>query len=298
MGLMRTGIVAALVLLVAVGTGSSARAVQHVRNGLIVFSSYRSDDGNAYIYTITPAGKLARRLTGAGDFDDTGPAWSRDGHLIAFTRTSPSVTGTESIYVMTAAGRNLRRVTDASANAGGPVWSADGKRLAFLDDSGAGIAVLDLGKGTVTHLGVAAATLAWSPNGRRIAFVRDKTIYTVRPDGTGLTQITRIRADYGSVSWAPDSTRLVADVPGPTIGRSVPDLVVVKLNGSRRTLRAPANASGANWSPDGKKIVFGANPLPREGGDDIYVMNANGGGVRRVTDETTGADWPDWQPLR
>jgi Tol biopolymer transport system component len=57
-------------------------------------------------------------------------------------------------------------------------------------------------------------------------------------------------------------------------------------------------AATVGLSVPGKRIVFSADPAPREGDYDIYVMNAKGGGVSAVTTDDSGSDWPDWQPLR
>jgi Tol biopolymer transport system component len=286
--------VAALVLLAAAGTGSSAPRAHHVRNGLIVFSSYRAyDENGAQIYTITAAGKRARRLTRT-PANDTTPQWSPDGRSIAFTRT-PDLTAPSSIWVMTATGKNLKQVTPPGMNAYGPSWAPDGKRLAFSGEHG--LAILDLATGKVRDVPGGGGG-AWSPNGRRIAFVDGYQIYTIRPDGTGLTRITKNRADYGSLSWSPDGTRLVTTIPGPTLGPKVPNLVIVKLNGARKVLRAPANAVNPEWSPDGKRIAFSADPIVREGDYDIYAINVTSGNVRDVTTDSLGSDYPDWQPLR
>lgn len=46
------------------------------------------------------------------------------------------------------------------------------------------------------------------------------------------------------------------------------------------------------WSPDGRQIAFHSN---RSSDSDIYVMNADGKNVRRITD--SGRDWrPRWSP--
>jgi Tol biopolymer transport system component len=55
----------------------------------------------------------------------------------------------------------------------------------------------------------------------------------------------------------------------------------------------PANDGWARWSPDGQEIVFHSN---RDGNFEIYVMNADGSGTRRLT-QYPGVDmFPDWSP--
>jgi Tol biopolymer transport system component len=48
------------------------------------------------------------------------------------------------------------------------------------------------------------------------------------------------------------------------------------------------------WSPDGKRIVFASD---RKHSDlmDIYAMNADGGGQKRLTEGTIDNFWPDWR---
>ena len=48
------------------------------------------------------------------------------------------------------------------------------------------------------------------------------------------------------------------------------------------------------WSPDGTKIVFRSN---RDAFGEIYVMNADGTGQTRVTNNSSGEQEVDWQPL-
>jgi hypothetical protein len=53
----------------------------------------------------------------------------------------------------------------------------------------------------------------WSPDGQWIAFWRDSDAYKIRPDGTGLTQLTSLPAGNwleDSGQWTPDGTYLVA----------------------------------------------------------------------------------------
>ena len=47
------------------------------------------------------------------------------------------------------------------------------------------------------------------------------------------------------------------------------------------------------WSPDGKRIAFASN---REGDADLYVLNADGSGVTRVTVDPRDDSYPTWSP--
>lgn len=48
-----------------------------------------------------------------------------------------------------------------------------------------------------------------------------------------------------------------------------------------------------NWSPDGRRIVYQSN---RTGNSEIYVMNADGSGVIRLTDDPATDENPSWSP--
>ncbi len=56
----------------------------------------------------------------------------------------------------------------------------------------------------------------------------------------------------------------------------------------------PADDWDPAWSSDGAKVAFVSNrENGEEGGQFIYVMNADGSNVRQLTTEN-GSDWPDW----
>ena len=47
------------------------------------------------------------------------------------------------------------------------------------------------------------------------------------------------------------------------------------------------------WSPDGKRIAFYSE---RDGNAEIYVMNADGTAVTRLTNSTADEGYPSWSP--
>lgn len=102
----------------------------------IAFTSYR--DAHAEVYIMKPDGSDQTRLT-----DSTGgnsnPIWSPDGKYIAFIswRDEPNTSTcgnncNEEIYVMDADGSHQTRLTNSPGIDDHPVWSPDGKYIAFV----------------------------------------------------------------------------------------------------------------------------------------------------------------------
>ncbi len=79
-----------------------------------------------------------------------------------------------------------------------------------------------------------------------------------------------------------------SDRLGPT------DLFVMRPDGSGVTrLNTPGDGADASWSPDGRRIAFGADGNG-DGNVDIFVMNADGTGLQQLTDAEGLDIWPDW----
>src|SRR5687767_3806740 len=69
------------------------------------------------------------------------PALSPDGKWIAYDLSTIDLPGNRrrsAIYLMDSAGRNPRRITEGGAQDEAPVWSPDGKTLAYVSNQEAG----------------------------------------------------------------------------------------------------------------------------------------------------------------
>lgn len=102
------------------------------------------------IFTLFTDGGGLTNLT-SNPAEDTTPAWSPDGKLLAFTSNRD---GRQQIYVMNADGTGLRRVSQGTANDFSPTWSPDGNWIAFAStrEGSTDIYMMDLRGGNVKRL--------------------------------------------------------------------------------------------------------------------------------------------------
>ncbi len=159
-------------------------------------------------------GTKSRVIFGAGEAQrEVGSAaLSADGRTVAiqlggyFRRP---VQPTE-IGVMSSDGSGLRIVTHDDNNNGFPGYSPDGQKLVYrVLGSQKGLRILSLADGNVSNLTDAWDDFpAWSPRGDRVAFTRfandEFEIYTIRPDGTELRQLTRTHGNDAHAVWSPN----------------------------------------------------------------------------------------------
>jgi len=88
----------------------------------------------------------------------------------------------------------------------------------------------------------------------------------------------------------------------PTFGHHAEVLSFVRADGTglrEGVLQLPGEAGGLTWSPDGLRLAFWGISLGENGEEQlpaqIYVVNADGSELRRLTDEGDNR-WPSWSP--
>lgn len=179
----------------------------------------------------------------------------------------------------------------------------------------------------VVLLGAAQpAALAQSPGGR-IAFASNAvdsdgdgfvttrdlaSIFVINPDGTGLAQVTDGTTLDLEPVWSPQSDRIAFVSRIDTNNDGVIDalndtasLAVINADGSSRLalVSDTLNVTRPAWSPDGSRVAFvsrrdvnGDGVINSLDPGAIYVVDAIGGGLKRVTPESMDAADPDWSP--
>jgi Tol biopolymer transport system component len=206
------------------------------------------------------------------------PAWSPDGSKIAFRYALSdddyvdSYTTNIGIWIVNADGTGRRQVTQTTPGSSWdrePDWSPDGKKLVFVRDDLARKAeavftvnIDGTGLFQVTPWNLVAGTGPdWSPDGRWILVgaapgVGANHVYKVRPDGTGLANLTKRRGggySYLSSTFSPDGKRVVsARTPGT--GRDgAADIVVMNADGSNilQITKTRLWESSVDWGPRG-----------------------------------------------
>ena len=217
--------------------------------------------------------------TKAWAFHHQAPVWFPDGNRIAFSQSGR-------LYVVDSDGLHLQWIDGSGVGldiVAAPSVSSDGSRIAYAAYfQGRGINTED-GEIVTTNEEPGTETESWE-------------IVTAKPDGKDKIRLTQNDTLDMSPVWSPDRTQVafaVSSRPNGQLGISV-----MATDGSgQRSLVSPQDLNhgsvlgGTAWSPDGSQIATLA--VDREGVSSIYVVSADGTGLRQLADDASAPTWSD-----
>jgi Tol biopolymer transport system component len=248
-----------------------------------------------------------RRLTspsiGDGDRD---PAFSPDGHTLAFSRY-----GDLCLLDLSDDFKPLaepKRLTSGTAFSS-PVWTPDGKELVFYTPLGMGsglwrMPVLKPAKPQrLPFASNQAHRPAVSRQGKRLAYAVNRNDYNIwrvdllGPDRKVGNPARLISSTQGesTPAYSPDGKKIAfqSDRSGDS------EIWVCDKDGSNQVKLTSIGAGGGfvvgpQWSPDNQSIAFWAGPGGSLDNFDIYVVDGNGGAPKRMTTDPAADSWPNW----
>ena len=275
---------------------------------LIAFRSER-DGGGLFIMGAT--GESVRRITDRG-YD---PAWSPDGKEIVFsaqpTVDASVVYGTPNAFIVDIA-TGSTRLAYGGNDVMQPTWSPDGQRFAFWSVKAGQRDLFTISRTgersslqAITNDAATDWNPVWAADGKHLYFSSDRdgtfNIWRVRMDesrGTAIGEPEPFRTPSphaGFVSLARDGTVVYqSKVHSGELLRIDFDPATEALTPPERPVfQGSMNIRYPAASPNGQWIAFAT----RGQTEDVYLMNADGTGVRQLTNDVWRdrgvAWWPD-----
>jgi TolB protein len=315
---MTARVIIALTAVLACLFGSAAAAAPS--GGKIAFES--SVGGNQQVFTINPDGSDLTQVTHLAGSGLLGLTWRNPQSLVFSAATG---TGPDTLYSVDAGGGPVTAVsrgcTHKCLGDDFPRYTRNGKKVAFerafgpiVDDNAAvdGIFTMNAdgtGLRQITQRHVPTTSEdhhpSWSPNGSRIVFQRLNTkamplgataLFVVNADGTHLKRLTSWRLNANNPVWSPDGKRIAFSTYDPPVSGKHTNVFTIRPNG--KGLHQLTHYTGSlqayvdDWSPNARQIVFHLTrgEGAERGPNDLYVINADGSAVHRLTHMPHGSN--------
>jgi Tol biopolymer transport system component len=228
----------------------------------------------------------------------------RNGY-IAFTIYDESSGGDSGIYLESRDGTGLKRIV-RGPDVYSPVWSPDGKQIAYSSEKGIRIIRADGSPIRTVSTHGFNFNPTWSPDGKTLAFTIGRSLYKIPATGGPITRLTTAPRGCTDTEarWSPNAPLIIFGRGCPT--RPYSRIFTVNANTKALHLVTRDGAidprdrvNSADFMPDGKRIVFTAQCWAKgmciTGNNRIVTADLNGSDRISVThdpncDESTGLE--------
>jgi Tol biopolymer transport system component len=263
----------------------------------VVFTSDR--DGGSHLYVMDLTGANVHPLLRSTAGFESNPDWSPAGDAIVFTAIAAD-RSSSTIHIVSAGGENDREIIRSTAALNGwPRFSPNGSRIAFVSNRGGRFQVFTAradgsDQRRLTNSDMEEARPSWSPDGQKIVFSGRADgvfqLFEVQAEGTLLEELTSGPLQKRSAEYSPDGRTILFHGTEGQIDTGPTQVYTMDVGTGVITqlTEVDGQAGDARWTHDGRQIAFTVRD--RQGKSDIYVMNADGSGLKDLTPDPANDD--------
>ncbi|HEX3249179.1 MAG TPA: amidohydrolase family protein [Pyrinomonadaceae bacterium] len=253
------------------------------------------------------------------------PAWVNGGKQIVFVTRVAQTTRGGPVWIVAAAGGQVRPLTERSVEALSPAFSRDGRFMAYFAPDANGrlqawkqeLSTADVATHSPVrmsnHTDVTPTRIRWSANENALIYSADGRLWKIADSGgppleipfTASLSITREKPrlppagfpEPGRQRTARGFMGLALSPDGRRIGMlALGKLWIIPVNGRNyEVTKVPFDANSLTWSPDGTEVAWCAGIADEQ---DLFATNVTTKVTRRVTALPGREAYPTYSPDR